>query len=232
VENVIVPIEPTVTTFPKVSLTFDNGPTPGVTDQVLDLLAERALPASFFVIGKQLQRPGGAALARRAIAEGHRIGHHTMTHSVLLGQADDPESAVDAEIAALAPVLEEFDDDEKLFRPYAAGGVLDQRVFSQSALRYLRAHDYTCVLWNSLPHDWDDPVHWVERALTDVSQQPWTVVVLHDVDTGAMAQLGRFLDELIGREVAIVPDFPETCLPIRAGRPTQSLTHLTMETTP
>jgi peptidoglycan-N-acetylglucosamine deacetylase len=213
-------------------LTFDNGPTPGVTDQVLDLLAERSLPATFFVIGNQLHRPGGVELARRASAEGHRIGHHTMTHSVLLGQADDPDSAVQAEIAALAPELEEFDDDEKLFRPYAAGGVLDQHVFSQSALRYLQAHDYTCVLWNSLPHDWDDPVHWVERALADVSQQPWTVVVLHDVDTGAMAQLGRFLDELAGRGVATVRDFPETCLPIRAGRATQPLTHLTMETTP
>jgi peptidoglycan/xylan/chitin deacetylase (PgdA/CDA1 family) len=216
----------------KVSLTFDNGPTPGVTDQVLDLLAERSLRATFFVIGTQLRRPGAVDLARRAIAEGHRIGHHTMTHSVLLGQAADPQSAVEAEIAALAPELEEFDDDEKLFRPYAAGGVLDRRVFSPHALRYLQAHDYTCVLWNSLPHDWDDPAHWVERALHDVSRQPWTVVVLHDVNTGAMAQLGQFLDELAGREVAIVRDFPETCLPIRAGRATQPLTHLTRETTP
>jgi peptidoglycan/xylan/chitin deacetylase (PgdA/CDA1 family) len=223
---------PTTPTTPKVSLTFDNGPTPGVTEHVLDLLAERSLPATFFVIGNQLRRPGGVDVARRAIAEGHRIGHHTMTHSVLLGQADDPDSAVQAEIAALVPELEEFNGTEKLFRPYAAGGVLDQRVFSQSALRYLQAHDYTCVLWNSLPHDWDDPVHWVERALNDVSQQPWTVVVLHDVDTGAMAQLGRFLDELAGRDAAIVPDFPETCLPIRAGRATQPLTHLTMETRP
>jgi peptidoglycan/xylan/chitin deacetylase (PgdA/CDA1 family) len=215
----------------KVSLTFDNGPTPGITEGVLDLLSERALRATFFVIGRQLRRPGGKALARRAVAEGHRVGHHTMTHTVLLGQAADPDAAVRTEIADLAPDLEEFDGGEKLFRPYAAGGVLDHRVFSPAALRYLEEHDYTCVLWNSVPHDWDDPVHWVERALSDISLHPWTVVVLHDVDTGAMAQLGRFLSELSSRNVAVVPDFPVACLPMQAGRITQSISHLTTEAT-
>jgi hypothetical protein len=93
----------------------------------------------------------------------------------------------------------------------------------------LQAHGYTCVLWNSVPHDWDDPVGWVERALTDVTGQAWTVVVLHDIDSGAMAQLPRFLDELAARNVTIVPDFPESCTPIRAGQATQPLSHLTKE---
>jgi peptidoglycan/xylan/chitin deacetylase (PgdA/CDA1 family) len=215
----------------KVSLTFDNGPTPGVTDGVLDLLAERGLPATFFVVGTQLHRPGGKALVRRAVAEGHRVGHHTMTHTVQLGATAAPEEAVRTEIADLAPELEEFAGGEKLFRPYAAGGVLDDRLFSHVALRYLQANDYTCVLWNSVPHDWDDPEHWVERALRDVARQEWTVVVLHDVDTGAMAQLGRFLNALSGDDRSVVPDFPASCLPMRAGRITQSLADLTMEAT-
>ena len=213
----------------QVALTFDNGPTPGVTEQVLDVLADRSLTASFFVIGTALRNPAGKELARRAFTEGHRIGHHTMTHTVLLGDADDAEEAVRSEIAALAPDLEEFDAGTRLYRPYAAGGVLDHHVFSHASLRYLQAHGHTCVLWNSVPHDWDDPVGWVDRALVDVARQAWTVVVLHDIDTGAMDQLPRFLDELAAREVAIVPDFPESCLPIRAGQATQPLSHLTME---
>jgi peptidoglycan-N-acetylglucosamine deacetylase len=216
---------------PKVSLTFDNGPTPGVTEGVLDLLAERGLPATFFVVGTRLRRPGGRELARRAVADGHRVGHHTTTHTVLLGNAADPEEAVRTEIADLAPELEEFDRGERLFRPYAAGGVLDHKVFSPAALRHLQANLYTCVLWNSVPHDWDDPVNWVERALHDIARQPWSVVVLHDVETGAMAQLGRFLDALAGGDRSVVPDFPPSCLPVRAGRITQSLAHLTMEAT-
>jgi peptidoglycan-N-acetylglucosamine deacetylase len=223
------PLNTSSETSRRVALTFDNGPTPWVTEQVLDELADRSLTASFFVIGTALRHPAGRELARRAFAEGHRIGHHSMTHTVLLGDADDAEEAVQTEIADLAPDMEEFNAGTRLYRPYAAGGVLDHHVFSHASLRYLQAHGYTCVLWNSVPHDWDDPVRWVDRALVDVAGQAWTVVVLHDIGTGAMAQLPRFLDELAVRDVAIVPDFPETCLPIRAGLATQPLSHLTKE---
>jgi peptidoglycan/xylan/chitin deacetylase (PgdA/CDA1 family) len=213
----------------RVTLTFDNGPTPGVTEKVLDELADRGLTASFFVIGTALRQHAGRELVRRAFSEGHRIGHHSMTHTVLLGDADDAEEAVQSEIADLAPDMEEFHDGMKLYRPYAAGGVLDHHVFSHASLRYLQTHGYTCVLWNSLPHDWDDPFGWVDRALVDVAGHAWTVVVLHDIDTGAMAELPRFLDELATRDVVIVPDFPGSCLPIRAGHATQPLSHLTKE---
>jgi peptidoglycan/xylan/chitin deacetylase (PgdA/CDA1 family) len=217
--------------IPKVTLTFDNGPTPDVTDAVLAMLARRGLRATFFVVGTHLRQTGGRELAGRAAAGGHWVGHHTTTHTVLLGGAGDAAGAVQAEIADLAPEMEEFDGATKLFRPYAAGGVLDRRVFSQAAVRYLQEHGYTCVLWNSVPRDWDDPVRWVDRALADVFGQPWTVLVLHDIPSGAMAQLPHFLDELAIRGATVVQDFPESCLPIVAGEVKQSLSPLIMETT-
>lgn len=216
----------------KVTLTFDNGPTPGVTEVVLGLLRARGWPATFFVVGDRLRAPGGIELARRAAAEGHRVGHHTMTHTVLLGLAADADAAVDAEIAALAPDLEEFDREVKLYRPYAAGGVLDRRVLSPAAIRHLEDRAYTCVLWNSVPHDWDDHDGWVERALADVDRQPWTVVVLHDIAGGGMARLPELLDGLAGRDVEVVAEFPDSCLPIRAGVVALPLSHLTMEAVP
>jgi peptidoglycan/xylan/chitin deacetylase (PgdA/CDA1 family) len=216
---------------PQVTLTFDNGPTPGVTEEVLDVLAGRGLRATFFVVGTCLRQTGGRELARRAASGGHWVGHHTTTHRVLLGSAVDAQGAVQAEIADLAAEMKEFDGATKLFRPYAAGGVLDRQVFSEAAVRYLQEHGYTCVLWNSVPHDWDDPVGWVDRALADVLAQPWTVLVLHDIASGAMAQLPRFLDELKRRGATVVQDFPESCLPIVAGQVQQPLSHLTMETT-
>jgi peptidoglycan-N-acetylglucosamine deacetylase len=216
---------------PKVTLTFDNGPTPGVTEEVLDMLAGRGLRATFFVVGTCLRHTGGRELARRAAAAGHWVGHHTTTHTVLLGGASDAAGAVQAEIADLATEMEEFAGATKLFRPYAAGGVLDRQVFSEAAVRYLQEHGYTCVLWNSVPHDWDDPGGWVDRALADVFGQPWTVLVLHDIASGAMAQLPRFLDELAIGGAAVVQDFPESCLPIVAGKVNQPLSQLIMETT-
>lgn len=188
---------------PVVSLTFDNGPWPGVTDAVLDELARRVLPATFFV-----------------------VGDHTHTHTLLLGAAEDAAAAVAAEIEPAAARLASLDGEEKLFRPYAAGGVLDHRVLNSAAVSYLVAHEYTCVLWNSLPRDWEDPDGWAERACADVAGQPWTVVVLHDVDTGAMKLLPRFLDALADMEAEVRPDFPESCLPIRRGRVEQDLSSL------
>jgi peptidoglycan-N-acetylglucosamine deacetylase len=215
---------------PKLTLTFDNGPTPGITEQVLDVLGGRGITATFFAIGTQLRQPGGQALARRAIAEGHRVGHHTTTHSVLLGAAESAEEAVESEIAAFASEMEEYDGAERLFRPYAAGGVLDHRVFSEAAVRYLMDNGYTCVLWNSLPHDWDDPSGWVDRALLDVGVLPWTVAVLHDIDSGAMDRLPDFLDEASNRGIEIVSSFPDSCVPIRRGHLVHTLAQLTMET--
>jgi peptidoglycan-N-acetylglucosamine deacetylase len=46
----------------RLTLTFDNGPTPGVTERVLDILAHYRLPATFFVIGRRLRDPAAAAL--------------------------------------------------------------------------------------------------------------------------------------------------------------------------
>ncbi|WPB95760.1 polysaccharide deacetylase family protein [Streptomyces malaysiensis] len=216
----------------RVTLTFDNGPTPGITDKVLDVLAAHRAPATFFVVGTQLQQPGGLDLARRAAAEGHRIGHHTATHTLQLGAAEDPEGAVAAEIAAI-----EYDIDmlagineaesERLFRPNAAGGVLDKHVFSPQAVRYLQQHRYTCALWNCLPRDWENTETWVDHALADVARTNWSVVVLHDLDTGAMDRLPAFLGGLAAIDVEIVPDFPDSCLPIRHGQLQHSLSHLT-----
>ena len=64
-----------------VTLTFDNGPAPGTTESVLDVLAERGIAATFFVVGTMLEAPGARALAERAAAEGHWIGNHSMTHA-------------------------------------------------------------------------------------------------------------------------------------------------------
>ena len=59
--------------MPRLTLTFDNGPTPGVTEQVLATLAERGLRATFFVVGEKLKQPGGpwrSPRRRRRLATG------------------------------------------------------------------------------------------------------------------------------------------------------------------
>ena len=62
----------------SVALTFDDGPDPEVTPQVLDLLAAAGARASFFCIAKRAR--AHPALVRRIVQEGHRVENHTLTH--------------------------------------------------------------------------------------------------------------------------------------------------------
>ena len=201
----------------KVTLTFDNGPRPGVTDKVLDVLAERDTRATFFVVGRELRK--ARPLAERAAAEGHWVGNHTMTHSVPLGDGADPLEEIDATQALIGDLAH----PSRWFRPFGRGGVLDERLLSPSAVEHLKANGYSCVLWNSVPRDWEDPDAWIERCLADVDANDWTVVVLHDLPTGAMDRLPTFLDALDARHAEIVQDFPDAVVPIRNGELTGDL---------
>jgi peptidoglycan/xylan/chitin deacetylase (PgdA/CDA1 family) len=208
----------------RISLSFDNGPTPGVTDAVLDVLAARELLASFFVVGERLSAPGGVGLARRAQAEGHWIGNHSLTHTIPLGVADD--ETVDREIDGCERLLDGLAHADRLMRPYGTGGAIDARMLGTHAVDRLLAGGFTCVLWNSVPHDWDDPTGWVERTLADVATHEHTLVVLHDVAGAALPRLGELLDSLEDAGVAVVQDFPPECVPIRRGVATGALRQL------
>lgn len=210
----------------KLTLSFDNGPTPGVTERVLDELARRRLKATFFVVGKHLARPGARALAERARSEGHWIGNHTMRHETPLGRADARSALADIEEAQA--LLDGLGDGRKLFRPYAGGGELGPHLLSRTAIAHLAANGYTAVIWNSVPGDWKLPyVEWGPKALADVGRQDWTLLVLHDIRPELADALPGFLDAV--GDVEIVQGFPPECVLIDKGRVVGDLSDLTAE---
>jgi peptidoglycan-N-acetylglucosamine deacetylase len=200
-----------------ITLTFDNGPEPGVTDDVLDVLARHDIRATFFVLGHKLARPEGRKAAERAHAEGHWVGNHTWSHKTPLGLVSDPHEA-EAEISRTQTEIGVLAHPQKLFRPFGGGGNLDSRLLSHAALDYLVRERFTCVLWNSIPRDWADPEGWVARGIEQALAQPWSLTVLHDLPTGAMRNLGRFLQEVLERGGRFRQDFPSACVPLRNGK--------------
>jgi peptidoglycan-N-acetylglucosamine deacetylase len=198
------------------TLTFDNGPDPQVTPAVLDVLRRRSIHSTFFVVGGKIAGAEGRKLAERAYAEGHWIGNHTWTHSLPLGQRE-PEAAED-EIGRTQAAIGPLAHPHKLFRPFGGGGRLHEGLLSRAALNFLVRGRFTCVLWNAIPHDWDDPDGWVERALAQCKSAPWVLMVLHDLPTGAMRHLDRFLDRVGGSGIRLRQDFPPECVPIVEGR--------------
>lgn len=200
----------------KVTLTFDNGPTPGVTDQVLDALTQRRMSAIFFVVGERIAAPEGRELMARVAGAGHRIGNHSFTHGRPLGELSPAQTI--HEIESTQKLLDDFAEADRYFRPWGTEGALDRRCLNPTAIDHLVAQRYTCVLWNSVPRDWSDPDGWVSRALADTGKHRHTVVVLHDLPTGAMDRLPRFLDELTLAGLQVTTELPDDCVPIVRGR--------------
>jgi peptidoglycan/xylan/chitin deacetylase (PgdA/CDA1 family) len=208
----------------KLTLSFDNGPSE-VTPEVLDLLANYQVQATFFVCGKEFGTERQRAILARAKHEGHWIGNHTFSHTVQLGATNDPDAPV-KEIGRTQTLLGDLAGPDRLFRPYGGGGVIGRRLLSPAALGLLLQERYTCVLWTSVPRDWEDPEGWPERALADISRQAWTLLVLHDLPTGAMKQLPRFLDRVRAEGVEVIQSFPADCVPIRRGEIVGKLDHI------
>jgi peptidoglycan-N-acetylglucosamine deacetylase len=199
-----------------VTLTFDNGPDASVTPAVLDVLARHDLRSTFFVVGEKLADPKLHALATRARQEGHWIGNHTFTHSVPLGlQSGD---VAEREIGQTEALIGALAHPDKLFRPYGGGGALNRGLLKQSVVTYLTERRYTCVLWNLVPGDWKDPDGWIDVAVAGCCARPWSLVVLHDLPTGAMAHLDRFLGEVADLGGRFRQDFPPDCVPIVRGK--------------
>jgi peptidoglycan/xylan/chitin deacetylase (PgdA/CDA1 family) len=200
----------------RVTLSFDNGPDPDVTPHVLAVLARRDVKTTFFVIGQKLTDPAQHEVCARAYAQGHWIGNHTFTHSVPFGRRREPDVA-EAEIGRTQALLGALAHPDRWFRPFGGGGNLDQCLLNGSAVEFLQRGRYTCVLWNAVPRDWEDPDGWVDRALAHCRSQPWTLLVLHDLPTGAMRHLDRFLATLQDLGAEFRQEFPPDCVPIVRG---------------
>jgi len=210
----------------RITLTFDNGPTPGATEAILDVLDAYGLRASFFVIGRRLQDPEGRRATERAHAEGHWIGNHTFSHEIPLGRDKRPDH-VEKEITSVDRLLGSLAHQSRYFRPHGKGK-LGPHVLSFAAYQYLIENKSTLVTWNNVPEDWLAPrLEWKRRAFQKMEKLSWSVLVLHDPHLADMlSTLPEFLDEALSAGYEFVQDFPAECTPILRGeaqRPLQDL---------
>ncbi len=162
----------------KIALTFDDGPDPDWTPEILDVLKENATPATFFVIG--LNAEEHPDLLRREIAEGHEIGNHTFTHpniaSVSLAQ-------LRLELSATNRLLEsETSRGTRLFRPPYAVDAEPQTADEVRPLETLRSLGYLTVGMQIDPGDWQRPGvdAIVREAIESAERGDGNIMLLHD----------------------------------------------------
>jgi endo-1,4-beta-xylanase len=97
------------------ALTFDDGPNGATTERLLDFLADREIRAVFCVIGSSIRAPGGAAVLRRIVAEGHPICNHTTSYADMGVWS---ETEVEADLLANLGIIREALGDSSFTVPY------------------------------------------------------------------------------------------------------------------
>jgi peptidoglycan-N-acetylglucosamine deacetylase len=153
----------------SIALTFDDGPNPAYTPELLDLLAAQGVAATFFLVGRNALRY--PELARRILAEGHAIGSHSMTHP-------DPWELRANELwdeyrGGHQAVADTIGQDVRFFRPPKG------HVGRRDAL-LLRAARLEPVLWTIDPADWEAGLS-AEDVLERVGEPAiGDIVLLHD----------------------------------------------------
>lgn len=153
-----------------VALTFDDGPTPEYTAGILDLLREKSVAATFFVIGGEAETNIGDM--RDIVAAGHEVGNHTYTHPDMT-LADEAKAAAEVEKTDAAIRAAGY-DGEILFRP-----PFGKKLFGLPL--YLAKHDRTTVTWDVEPESFDDVAADAGRITAHVLEntKPGSIIILH-----------------------------------------------------
>ena len=153
-----------------VALTFDDGPTPDKTNQILQILAEEQIPATFFLIGQEVQQH--PQLVRQILAAGHQVGNHSFSHQRMIFKSP-------------AFIAGEIEQTDTLLRDSGVDGVIYFRPpYGKKLLIlpwYLMKHHRVSVTWDVAPENFPkiakDP-----QALVDYTVQqtkPGSIILLH-----------------------------------------------------
>lgn len=177
-----------------IALTFDDGPHPRYTPQVLEVLDHYSIPASFFWLGACVNR--SPATAASVYERGHWIGLHGYDHSTfpLLTPAELKQS------------LQKTQDAIAQACSVDAMTICDVRppngLFTPQTLNLLHQWHYRAVMWSVVPEDWVLPgvSVVVQRVLQQV--QNGSVIVLHDGACGGQdvaATTAQLIPQLLGQ---------------------------------
>ncbi|QKJ62439.1 polysaccharide deacetylase family protein [Flavobacterium sp. M31R6] len=158
----------------KIYLTFDDGPTPEITEWVLKELKKYNAKATFFCIGKNINNHG--EIFFKTIEEGHSIGNHTYNH--LKGWNTPTEDYLynialcESEILNLQPKISNL--KSKIFRP-------PYGKIKNSQSKKLQQLGYKIIMWDVLSADFDQTIT-PEKCLENVLQnvESGSIIVFHD----------------------------------------------------
>jgi peptidoglycan-N-acetylglucosamine deacetylase len=198
----------------EVVLTFDDGPLPHNSNQILEILASQCVKATFFEIGRMAQAsPEGVRKLRDA---GHTIGTHTQNHPLTMNRMpiERAQKEIDDGIASVKAAL---GDDAALAPFLRIPGLMRADAVEDYA------HSQGLQIWSAdFPaDDWRhiSPAREYDLAINRIEAKGKGILLLHDIQARTVAALPRILNELKARGYHIVHVVPAT--PDRPATPTE-----------
>ncbi len=171
------------------AMTFDDGPHPQNTPKLLDLLKERNIKATFFLVGTNVK--AYPDLVRRIIAEGHEVANHTWSHPSLTSLSDEKirsemQRTQDAIVAASGY-------HPRIMRaPFGATNKrIEQWIYNEFG--------FPSILWSVDPLDWKRPgVAVVTRRLVEGAHKG-AILLAHDIHAPTITAMPSTLDQLLAK---------------------------------
>lgn len=175
----------------KIALTFDDGPHPRYTLDILNVLKEYNIRATFFLVGENVLYYPEAA--KKIVAEGHEVGNHTYSHSCAKKQneADFRKELTSCE----NEIIRVTGIKPKVFRP-------PQGSWNTQVYEIARENGYSVILWDIDTLDW---AHTPSKKISDYvlnNVKSGNIILMHDYQSGgctATEALRQFIPQLIER---------------------------------
>jgi len=174
---------------PYIAMTFDDGPSPETTPRLLDILKQRNIKATFFMIGQNAER--NPTIVKRILAEGHEIGNHSWTHPQLSKLSDDrvtdeinkTQNAI-KDASGYTPVI--------LRPPYGA-------ITARQKEWIEKQFGLSVIIWSVDPFDWKRPgVSVIEQRIL-AGARPGAIVLSHDIHKQTVDAMPATLDALAAK---------------------------------
>ncbi len=182
------------TSLPFIALTFDDGPHATNTPRLLDMLKERNVKATFYVVATNVKRY--PEIMRRIVAEGHEIGNHTVTHGNLTKMSPDE---VRSELSrSREAIMAATGIAPRTMRPPYGAITSDQKDWIR------REFGYPAILWSVDPEDWKKPGASVVAQRLVSGAAPGGILLVHDIHSSTIDAMPSALDQLLAKGLQFV----------------------------
>jgi peptidoglycan/xylan/chitin deacetylase (PgdA/CDA1 family) len=174
---------------PYIAMTFDDGPSAKLTPKLLDILAERHIHVTFFVVGENVKLH--PEIVKREVAEGHEVGNHSWDHPDFAKKSEEfVRSQLDRTNDAIAAAI---GHPPIYLRPPYGSLTRDQRKW------IAKDYGFKIILWSVDPLDWKRPGPEIVHQRIVQGARNGAIILSHDIHPGTVEAMPATLDDLLGR---------------------------------